>query len=164
METKNPKFKRDISYGVVPVYKTRRGQYLFLLVQHAAGHWSFPKGHREPKEKAIEAARRELLEEAGINNPNLLAKPTFHTRYFFRGTGGVLIGKTVIYYLGFVKKKIRQIPKTAEPEIIALRWARFEELKKLIRFKTTTKILPAVARRLGIHPTPPRASHPKPLC
>ena len=39
-----------------------------LLVQgRRSGKWSFPKGHLESSETSIECARRELLEEAGVN-------------------------------------------------------------------------------------------------
>ena len=38
---------------------------LFLLIQHQAGHWAFPKGHANPGESPAETARREFAEETG---------------------------------------------------------------------------------------------------
>lgn len=38
-----------------------------LLLQHLGGTWVFPKGHLDPGESALEAALREVEEEAGVN-------------------------------------------------------------------------------------------------
>ncbi|MFO7545541.1 MAG: NUDIX domain-containing protein [Trueperaceae bacterium] len=37
-----------------------------LVLHHAAGAWVFPKGHLEPGEGPLEAALREVEEEAGV--------------------------------------------------------------------------------------------------
>ncbi len=37
-----------------------------LLIRDRNGFWVFPKGHLEPGETAEDAARREVLEEAGL--------------------------------------------------------------------------------------------------
>lgn len=49
----------------------------FLLIQHsvklgAKGHWDFPKGHIEGNETELETATRELEEETGINEFQLV--------------------------------------------------------------------------------------------
>lgn len=43
-----------------------------LLVRNRVGHkWSFPKGHKEQSDTSeLSCARRELMEEAGIEAPN----------------------------------------------------------------------------------------------
>lgn len=41
-----------------------RGQ--ILLLRHQEGSWVFPKGHIDPGETALEAALREVAEEAGV--------------------------------------------------------------------------------------------------
>lgn len=37
-----------------------------LILQHASGHWVFPKGHVEFGETQLQAALREVAEEAGV--------------------------------------------------------------------------------------------------
>ncbi len=37
-----------------------------LLLKHVSGHWVFPKGHVEPGETQLQAALREVEEEAGV--------------------------------------------------------------------------------------------------
>jgi len=53
------------------------GGDLYLLLRNARhGTWSFPKGHLEPGETPETAARREVAEETGIRDVEIL--PVFH--------------------------------------------------------------------------------------
>ena len=93
------KTKQDYSCGVIPV-RVVDGVREFLLVQHNAGHWAFPKGHPEGGETPIETARRELLEETGLAEVELLASPVFEEHYEFTKRSGTLVQKRVTYFLG----------------------------------------------------------------
>lgn len=52
-----------------------------LVLRHLEGTWVFPKGHLDPGERALEAALREVEEEAGVRAwcPDPAFQPT--TRY-----------------------------------------------------------------------------------
>ena len=94
--------KQDVSFGVIPM----RGvgvRRTFLLVQHHAGHWGFPKGHAEPGEASIEAATRELAEETGLEDVHVAATPRFAEQYVFTKRSGRVVEKTVTYFLGTVR-------------------------------------------------------------
>ncbi|RME79591.1 MAG: NUDIX domain-containing protein [Methanobacteriota archaeon] len=39
----------------------------YLLLHYVEGHWDFPKGHIEGGESELEAAKRELKEETGLD-------------------------------------------------------------------------------------------------
>ena len=55
------------SCGVIP-YRRRGGRLEYLaLYQSGSGTWSFPKGHMEWGEGELETARREVLEEIGVD-------------------------------------------------------------------------------------------------
>lgn len=70
--------KEDKSFGVIPVFKNDGGEYFFCLVKHRAGHWGFPKGHPDVDESEEETAKRELLEETGINTVDISVESFFY--------------------------------------------------------------------------------------
>ena len=91
----------DFSCGVIP-YRMVGGVREFLLVQHKAGHWAFPKGHPESDESHIETARRELKEETGIGRIQLDQGHPFEEQYDFTKRSGKRVRKKVVYFLGEV--------------------------------------------------------------
>lgn len=52
-----------------------------LLLRHRKGEWVFPKGHIDPGESALEAALREVEEEAGVRAYPLAPDVIATTRY-----------------------------------------------------------------------------------
>ena len=80
--------------------RVRDGRREYLLVQHKAGHWSFPKGHPDDGETPHETARRELAEETGLDAVRLLEAPGFEESYRFRKRSGTEVIKSVLYFIG----------------------------------------------------------------
>lgn len=110
--TGNPPQQTDASFGVIPVYvgkaaSPREAEY--LLIQHHAGHWGFPKGHAEAGESARQAAARELIEETGLSGVKVLEHPRFEEAYVFRSRRGVMMRKTVTFFLGRVADRTVKI-------------------------------------------------------
>ena len=93
--------KTDFSCGVIPMRAGKGGVREFLLVQHRAGHWAFPKGHPEDSETWPETALRELEEETGLR-AELREQPAFEEQYVFTKRSGTKVVKSVVYYLGSV--------------------------------------------------------------
>jgi len=52
-----------------------------VLVVRQGRSWSLPKGHLEPGETALQAARREIFEESGIQTLTLVRPLGSYTRY-----------------------------------------------------------------------------------
>lgn len=52
-----------------------------LVVNQGGVHWSLPKGHVEPGEGTIEAARREISEESGIDELTFVKGLGTYERY-----------------------------------------------------------------------------------
>ncbi len=81
------------------------GSRRYLLLQHTDGtHWSFPKGTIEDGESLQETARRELFEETGISQIEIIAGFTETERYHFVSNGQP-IDKEVTYFLARSKQK-----------------------------------------------------------
>ena len=59
----------------------RNAQGEVLLLKHKSGSWVFPKGHIDPGETALQAALREVEEEAGVVAVCPDENKTFGTRY-----------------------------------------------------------------------------------
>ncbi|NJO43512.1 MAG: NUDIX domain-containing protein [Cyanobacteria bacterium CRU_2_1] len=95
--------KQDQAFGIVPILRHKDGDR-FLLIQHLAGHWGFPKGHAETGESAVVAACRELEEETGIRGYQLLEQVSFSEHYRFIKDDKT-IEKTVTYFLAVVQSK-----------------------------------------------------------
>ena len=63
--------------GVIIQNKTRK----ILVVEQRNGSWSLPKGHIDPGENALEAAKREVKEESGIRELKLIKKLGSYDRF-----------------------------------------------------------------------------------
>ena len=92
----------DFSCGVIP-YRVVEGRREFLLIQHKAGHWAFPKGHPEDAEEHADTARRELEEETGLGHVELDESHPFEEAYTFTKRSGRQVSKRVVYFLGRVE-------------------------------------------------------------
>lgn len=59
---------KEYSAGAA-VFRREAGRILFLLVySNRTKIWGFPKGHIEPGESELDAARREIREETGLTS------------------------------------------------------------------------------------------------
>ena len=130
---------KDFSYGVVPIYKKTTGldEPYFLLIEQHGEFWSFPKGHKEEGESDFEAARRELFEEVGISDGNLIESEKFIECYSFQQKG-ITLDKTVSFYPFITDSLEVRIDKN---EVTDSRWVRYEEAIKMLTFKETKAVL-----------------------
>ncbi len=95
------------SCGVIP-FRRREGVVEFLLlhsvmVRNPDAAWEFPKGSIEAGESEIEAALRELCEEANISAIELLPDFRDQVQYHYRRQGRE-IDKTVTFFTGEVSE------------------------------------------------------------
>ena len=71
-----------------------------LILEYPQGHWDFPKGHIEGEDDSrISAAMRELAEETGIDDIEIINGFDERTEYQFRHRGKK-IEKQVYWYIG----------------------------------------------------------------
>ena len=58
--------QRETSAGGVVFRRAPGGEVHYLIIRDSYENWGFPKGHLEPGEPALDAARREVAEETGL--------------------------------------------------------------------------------------------------
>jgi 8-oxo-dGTP pyrophosphatase MutT (NUDIX family) len=76
----------------------------YLLLRYGAGHWGFVKGQIERGEKPGETARRELKEETGIREAEVINGFQEKVSYYYKRKGETVY-KEVVYRLFHVKDR-----------------------------------------------------------
>lgn len=92
------------SCGVVLFYAGNKDSLEVLLLHYPEGHWEFPKGHVEEGEDELQTALRELEEETGVNEVEVVDGFKEKMHYFFTKKGEK-ISKEVEFFMGVVKHK-----------------------------------------------------------
>jgi len=110
---------------------------LFLLIRDSYGHWGFPKGHLERDEPPEVAARREVIEETGLPQVDLLGSiATIDWQFRFRGT---LIHKNCEFFL------METASATTRPQksegITACKWSSFADAHRLLAYENARAVL-----------------------
>ena len=118
------------------------GVHQFLLIQHQAGHWGFPKGHAEPGEAPLETACREFEEETGIRDYQVSESLPLVEVYRFvkaqKNKTQKTIEKTVTYFVAWVQSM--QV-RPQEKEIQGYLWLPYEAALTQISFEQSQKLL-----------------------
>lgn len=131
------------SYGIIPLRFSQGHRSVFLL-QLKKGHWGFPKGHAEGDETPLEAARRELFEETGLQVKRLLMEEPLEERYTF-AKEGKNIHKRVLYFIA----EVTGVPALQIEEIAQGKWVELEEAEQWITFEEGRKLCRSVIERLS---------------
>jgi 8-oxo-dGTP pyrophosphatase MutT (NUDIX family) len=134
---------KEKSVGGVIFIEEKSGRYYLLLEYERRNdkegkhkYFDFPKGHAEEKESEIDTLRREVLEETGIKDLEVLNGFKETIKYFFRKEGK-LINKEVIYFLA----KTNTQDVNVSFEHTGFKWLRYEEALEKINFKNSKDML-----------------------
>lgn len=139
----NLKKIQDNSFGIIPLYKNTENVFLFCLVQHAGEHWGFPKGHPDSNETEEETAKRELQEETGIKNCEIITDKSFEQKYIFE-KDEIIYDKTVKYFIGIVSDISSEIPENFQHEISEVKWLPYNEARELITYENAKVLIDEV--------------------
>jgi 8-oxo-dGTP pyrophosphatase MutT (NUDIX family) len=92
-----------------------------LVVSQRGTSWSLPKGHIDPGEEALAAARREIYEESGIRRLELIGELGTYERYKIGVDGGDDRSelKTITMFLFRTKEKSL---RPVDPDNPEARW------------------------------------------
>lgn len=119
--------KRTESAGGIVL--NRRGQVL-VVSQHGTS-WSLPKGRIEAGEDPLAAAHREIYEEAGVTELELLCELGSYERYKLSATGGEDHSELKTIYM-FLFKTAQEKLSPVDPENPEARWLDKAEVASLL--------------------------------
>lgn len=112
-----------------------------LVIQQAAGHWGFPKGHVEDGETEVETAIREIKEET-----NLDVEIDESHRYVEHYSPKEGVEKDVVL---FVAKMIGGEIKAQEEEVQKIKWLSYEDAIQTITYDNSRSVLKKAWKELG---------------
>ena len=108
-----------------------------LLIQDSKGRWTIPKGHIEPGETAKMTARREIEEETGLRNFDVLAwLGKIHFKY--RRADKLVLMTTQIY---LVQALDARETLAGEKWMKGIKWFSFAEALDLIEYEDIEKLM-----------------------
>lgn len=107
------------------------GDGKILVVSQHGTSWSLPKGHIDPGEDPLTAAKREILEESGVRELQLVRELGTYSRYKIGANGGEdgSERKTITMFLFRTNQKDLQPTDPDNPEA---RWVPKSEVAALL--------------------------------
>ena len=126
------------------IFRRHNGKIQILLIQDAKKRWTIPKGHIEEGETAKQTAEREIGEEAGLFDLDILGwlgKINFRYRRMNK-----LVLMTTQVYLVHAKSGTDQIKK--EEWMSDIRWLDFAEALDKIEYEDISKLMLLAMRRI----------------
>ena len=117
----------------------------FLIIRQREGHWGFPKGHLDEGEDAKAAAIREVVEEVGITNLEIVPDVFYEDKYKVE-RAGMKLDKTVTYFLGISKT---QNTSLQENEVKDARWLPYEKALVQLTYEGSKKALMTLAPKVS---------------
>jgi len=147
---------RETSVGAV-VFLLREGAPQFLLLHYPHGHWDFVKGHKERGETDEETLRRELEEETGITDVEIVSGFTSRVKFRYTAKGterekrrrqwrGLFIWKTVRYYA----VRTNEAAVRLSDEHLDWSWLGYDDARRAITHENSKRVLDEAMRELQL--------------
>jgi bis(5'-nucleosidyl)-tetraphosphatase len=126
----------EISAGAVLYLVDEHSEITYLILNYNYGHWDFPKGNMEIGETEIDTVFREVSEETGIIDIQIINGFRQQISYKYRKKSK-LVNKAVIYYLAETKSK----KVVLSFEHINFEWQTFEQALQKLSFENSRRVL-----------------------
>ncbi len=136
------------SYGIIPIYKKDKEIFVCCVHNEKSDEWGLPKGTPEENETPFETAKRELVEETGITEFEIIGGKTFAEKYSFE-QDDITHQKQNIYYIAEVPEMIE---KNLEIDSKDMSWININQADKFFKFETIKNVLKEVSDYLNNFP------------
>lgn len=135
---------REPTAGGVVFRRNEKNEVEILLIQDAKDRWTIPKGHIEEGETAQQTAKREIGEEAGLHDTDVIGwLGKIHFRY--RRVDRLVLMTTQIY---LVKAKGDTNAIKKEEWMNGIQWFTFHEALDQIEYEDIGKLMLLAMKRI----------------
>lgn len=135
---------REPTSGGIVFRRNDKNAIEILLIQDAKDRWTIPKGHIEEGETAVQTARREIGEEAGLTEVDMLGwLGKIHFRY--RRLDKLVLMTTQIY---LVRARGDTDAIRKEDWMNGIKWFSFNEALDLIEYEDIGKLMLLAMKRI----------------
>ena len=135
---------REPTAGGIVFRRAKDGTVEIILIQDAKDRWTIPKGHIEEGETAEAAAKREVKEEAGLADTEVLGwLGKIHFRY--RRLDKLVLMTTQIYLIR-AKGDTNAIQK--EEWMNGIKWFKFHDALDAIEYDDIGKLMLLAMKRI----------------
>ncbi len=133
--------------GGAVVVRRDKNEYLFALVHDVFGYWTFSKGHLDVGEGIESGTEREIKEELGVKNLNILKK-IGENEYIASDPETGPTRRHVSYFL--VETKEKELKLESSGGLDDARWFSLDEVRNLKMYDDIKPILEAALKELGL--------------
>ncbi len=135
---------REPTAGGIVFRRDKDNSVEILLIQDAKDRWTIPKGHIEEGESAQQTAKREIGEEAGLKDTDILGwLGKIHFRY--RRIDKLVLMTTQIYLVR-AKGDTNAIQK--EEWMNGIKWFKFHDALDVIEYEDIGKLMLLAMKRI----------------
>ena len=127
---------QEKSCGAVVFKKQKDGSAKYLILHYGAGHWDFPKGKQEKNEKEEQTVLREIKEETGLEDVELIDGFKEAVKYFYKKEEETIF-KEVIFFMA----ESRTDEVILSFEHIGYAWLSYEHAFKKLTFNNAKELL-----------------------
>ena len=135
-EKTKPQNKLEKSAGAIIYFFEKEPK--FLLLKYPT-YWGFTKGIIEKQEKIEETIKREIKEETGIENFQIVPGFKHEQKWFFKAQGNLVFKEAIFLLVKVSREEAEKVKISFEHEDFA--WLSLEEALEKMKIKNNKEML-----------------------